>query len=132
MATARKNNNTIERKIFFYRVDGGLDDVGRPLPFDVAGSLAAVNKLSWSSGDRYLPDSDGNDVCCWIESKKDKPRLRIGRIRRSGLPPVEEAGRLATLPIKPSEGLAETAHVAFFPNDGVVGMEFNFYAPRAS
>jgi hypothetical protein len=120
----------VERRIYFYRIEAGVDDGGRPLPFDVRPALARIDALPFSTGGRYLTDEDGNHTCCWPEVAPGAcPRLRFGAIRRSGFPQVERGGALSPLHLAPASGLAEQVHVIFFP-DEIIGAEFNFYGPR--
>jgi hypothetical protein len=130
MAGSQPPVKTVERRIYFYRVDAGVDDGGRPLPFDARPALAWVDALPFTTDGRYLMDEDGNHTCCWPDPALGAcPRLRFGSIRRSGFPQVERGGALAPLHLAPSSGLAEQVHVIFFP-DGIIGAEFNFYGPR--
>jgi hypothetical protein len=58
-------------------------------------------------------------------------KLRLGIVRRSGLPDIEESGNITPLGILDGQGLVEIIHIVFFPNN-IVGAEFNFYGPRIS
>lgn len=124
---------TLERKIYFYRAYIGNDDNGLPLPFDPKPALAIVNQLPFKdvTGGRYLVDGDGDAVCCWVDDQGAQPRIRLGQVRRAGLPQIEESGNLSDLDIAKNAGLVETVHIIFFP-DNIVGMDFNFYGPRMS
>jgi hypothetical protein len=121
------------RKIYFYRVDAGVDGGGQPLPFDPSPALAAIARLPFADGrqSRYLPDADGNAICAWEEKSGRMPSLRFCSIRRTGLPQLEEAGTVSDLNIAANAGLVEPVHVMFFP-DNIVGADFNFYGPRLS
>ena len=128
----KQQSDTVERRILFYRLDAGFDESGGPKEVPVADVLAALDELEFSDEGRYLTEEDGNSICAWI----DKPgrrglRLQLGRIRRSGFPSVEVKGKRSPVPVPAQGGLAESFHAVFFP-DGIVGVEFNFYAPRAS
>ena len=129
---AAPGSATVERRISFYRVFAGLDDAGRPLPFDPGPALARVHRLPFTARGRYWQDGDGNATCCWVdcaEPTEPLQRLRFGHIRRSGLPQVERRGTLTPLHIPAASGLVEQVHVVFFPG-GIIGSEFNFYGPR--
>ena len=65
------------------------------------------------------------------DERAGQTRLRMGLIRRSGLPRVEDAGRVLPLAIASTQGLVEQTHLVFF-DKGIVGGEFNFYGPRPS
>lgn len=123
--------NAVERKIYFYRVDAGLDEAGRPLPFDPDPALRHITGLPFSEDGRYLVEADNNATCCWVDSTGPSQRLRWGEIRRSGLPQVEQLGSLSDLAIPANSGLVEVTHVVFFPHN-IVGCDFNFHGPRVS
>lgn len=124
---------TLERKIHFYRADVGQDGSGRPIPFDPSPALSAIGRLPFANGTggRYLVDDDGDAVCAWPASGRSIQTLRFCRIRRNGLPQLEQAGNVSDLNIAADAGLLEPVHVAFFP-DNIVGADFNFYGPRLS
>lgn len=124
---------TIERKIHFYRTDIGVDGGGRPLPFDPSPALNAITGRPFTDGNegRYLVGDDGNAVCAWPGASGAFPSLRFCQIRRTGLPQLEQAGRVSDLNIAADAGLLEPIHVAFF-RDNIVGADFNFYGPRLS
>lgn len=121
---------TVERKIYFYRVDAGLDEAGRPVPFDPAPTLRHIDKLPFTDNGRYLSAAADYDTCCWVD-RTTPGRLRLGNVRRAGLPQVERAGSVSPLSIPPRSGLLEETHIAFFP-DNIVGTVFNFHGPRIS
>lgn len=122
---------TIERKIYFYRVDAGLDEAGRPLPFNSTRVLQHIDSLPWTRQGRYWVDNEGKVTCCWVDALGLPHRVRIGNIRRTELPQVEETGVLSPLDIPPRSGIAEQIHVVFF-NNNIVGADFNYYGPRIS
>lgn len=124
---------TLERKIHFYRADIGVDGGGRPLAFDPAPALATINALPFSDGNngRYLVADDGNAVCAWPGASGTLQSMRFCQIRRTGLPQLEQAGRVSDLNIATDAGLLEPVHVVFF-SDNIVGADFNFYGPRLS
>lgn len=119
----------VERRIYFYRVDAGIDDAGRPLPCDLGPVLRGVDALPFTADGRYLADGDGNAICCWVDRHTSPQRLRFGNIRRSGFPQVERGGALTGLKIPAASGLVEQVHAICFP-DQIIGSEFNFYGPR--
>lgn len=121
----------VERKIYFYRVDAGLDGAGRPNPFNPAPILQHLHRLPFADDGIYWDAGDGHDTCCWVDVASSRGRLRFGNVRRSGLPQVERAGEVGALGIPASAGLLEQVHVIFFSHN-IVGSEFNFYGPRIS
>jgi hypothetical protein len=132
MATQRVSRvdvTTVERRIYFYRVDAGVDGAGRPLAFDPEPVLRCVNDLPFTTDGRYWQDAEGGYTCCWVDQLTDVPRLRFGHIRRSGFPLVERGGDITALRIPTASGLVEQVHVVFLPHL-IIGSEFNFYGPR--
>ena len=59
------------------------------------------------------------------------PSVRFCRVRRTGLPQLEQAGQISDLNLTPETGLLEAIHVTFFPNN-IVGAEYNHFGPRVS
>lgn len=121
---------TVFRNIHFYRLDWGMDDAGRPLTGSLDAALNRLSKLGFTDGGRYLRQPDGNVYCAWVDSQKSPRKLRFATIRHVGLPLVETSGVLKDLPISSQEGLYDPVHVVIFSDD-IVGVEFNFYGPRA-
>lgn len=118
-----------ERRIYFYRVDPGLEN-GQPRPQpNLTAMLRALDSLTHSVGGRYYSTDEGV-LTSWVDSAVAH-RMRFGHSRRSALPQVELGGRLSSLRIAQNAGLAEAVHVTFFQG-GIVGTDFNFYGPRVS
>lgn len=129
---AATKRQSLNRNIFFYRIDAGDDARGRPRTFDVKATLDHIHSLPFEDdGPRYQLVEDDNAICCWIDDSSSTGRLRIGAVRRTGLPQVDRSGVLTDLNIPLSAGLVEQVHVVFFPNR-IVGSEFNFHGPRLS
>lgn len=120
----------IERKIYFFRANVGVDEGGRPLPFRPTPALRRIDGLRFDPAGRYLDDGETR-LCCWIDQFGPRQRFRLGQIRRSGLPLVEREGTLTDLAIPEDSGLFEGIHIVVFENN-IVGMDFNFYGPRIS
>lgn len=131
-ATSRASRvPTLERKIHFFRANVGLTGAGRPLSLNLQSLLPRTGRLRFNSAGVYQDAADGNVTGVWIDRRQVTARIRIATIRRTALPMVEENGQLSALPLGQRAGLYEAAHVCFFPNN-IVGMEFNFYGPRAT
>lgn len=124
---AKSEVPTVERKVFFYRANCGLEESGKLLPFDPTAALKKIEAIPLDK--RYATFTPGQLTLLWIDSLKPPFRIRIGNSRRSGLPSVEKGGVLKPLSITSDSGIAEQTHVVFFP-DNIVGVEFNFYGPR--
>ena len=124
---------TLERAIHFYRANIGIDSGGRPLLFDPVPALVRIGKLPFTDdpSGRYLLGDDGNAVCAWPGPSASTATLRFCQIRRTGLPQLEQAGRVSDLDIAANAGLLEQVHVVFF-SENIVGADFNFYGPRLS
>ena len=125
--------NTLERKIYFYRAYVGDDENGDPMNFDPAPALNVISGLPFTNDDtgRYDSDADGNAVCLMSYFPGQVKNLQFSRVRRTGLPQLEEAGRITDLNVPPDAGLLETAHIVFFSNN-IVGIEYNHFGPRIS
>lgn len=123
---------TTERRIVFYRADGGLDDDGRPLLVDLAAALEHIGSLPFDDDGRYLAGSNDVITCSWVDHVGNPSRLRLANIRRSGLPQVEEVGNLLPLEIAERQGIADQTHISLFSReiDGIpmtiAGAVFNF------
>lgn len=119
------------RKIYFYKIYAGINAAGQPLNYDLKNVLERINRLSFQTTERYLLDSDEMEICCWIDDLRPPQRVRFGKINRTVFPQVEHRGNLTPLSIPKEHGLAECAHVMFFP-ENIVGIEYNYSGPRAS
>ena len=129
----RRDPNILERKIHFFRADIGVDDGGQALFFDPLPALRIINRLRFTDDEagRYKFESDGNALCLVDYFNGNNLGIRFGRIRRTGLPQLEQAGNITDLDLPPDSGLLETIHIVFFP-DNIVGAEYNHYGPRLS
>ncbi len=130
---SRRTRYSVDRKIYFFRADVGIDDGGLPLAFDPKPALAVIDQLPFVDGDsgRYQTDRNGNALCLVNHHDRGDICIRFGRIRRSGLPQIEQAGRIRDLSVAADEGLSEPIHVVAFP-DNVVGVDYNHFGPRIS
>lgn len=124
-----KKPSTVERKIYFYRIDCGNQENGSPIQFDCNSSLEHINTLPFQEDSRYLPDGEGNVYCAIIDDVKGS--LRFAQVRRMGLPLQENGGLLSELGLHQDAGLFEATHILFLPNN-IIGADFNFYGPRVS
>jgi hypothetical protein len=124
-------DRTVERKIYFYRIDVGIADDGAPVPFRAEAALQQIDSLDFTTEGRYLELRGGDALCSWVDRTQQPQRLRLATIRRTGLPHLEEAGELSPLEISERTGLYEPIHIVFFPGN-IVATEFNFYGPRPS
>lgn len=80
----------------------------------------------------YLADDDGEPCMgLWVHrAYANCIRLAIGTVRSDALPSVDDHGNVTSLDIA-DKSLLELTHCVFFPT-GIVGVEFNFYGPRAT
>ena len=131
--TSQPTNNLLERKILFFRADIGFDDGGIPLEFDPMPALTAIDALPFTNDyeGRYEAEVDGNALCLIIHQREPMASVRFCRVRRTGLPQLEQAGQITDLDLNPESGLLESIHVTFFPNN-IVGAEYNHFGPRVS
>ncbi len=124
---------TLERKIYFYRADIGADEGGQPLAFDPAPALDVIDSLPFTNDayGRYEFDADGNALSVRRHHTAPNIMLQFGRVRRNGLPQLEQAGNISDLVLDTDAGLLEAIHVVFFA-DNIVGAEYNHFGPRVS
>ncbi|MCU1669461.1 MAG: hypothetical protein JWP40_2388 [Blastococcus sp.] len=132
LSSVTSGRGTIQRSIYFYRADTGAES-GQPKPLDLTNELLTLDKLPFgdeAKGGRYVVSS-GDDLCAFVDSdpKRTPVRVRLARIRRSGMPQSELAGILTPVQLPDGAGLYEATHMVFFKNH-IVGVEFNFYGPR--
>ena len=123
-----KSSQTIQRKIYFYRANTDLDEDGSPTTFEPTAALRHIHELDFSTQGRYLNAGDVT-LCCWVRRTDPPQQFRFGHIRHTGLPLVENRGRLADLRIPEDSGLVEVTHLVVFEGN-IVGADFNFYGPR--
>lgn len=124
----------VDRRIFFYRVNAGVQETGEPKNVSFGPALRTIDHMPFSDGDngRYLASKDDDrELCCWVDKSQSPYQFKLAYIRRSEHPPVEHDGELSPLPLPRGQGLAELTHFMIFPK-GIVGAEFNFFGPRAS
>lgn len=129
------DDETIDRKIYFFRLEVFPNEDGSVPAFSIKDVLASIEKL------KFIPNSTGMDsryseagrnvIGAWPSMPGTQRRIELGRIRRRDLPSVEHAGNKSPLPIGKKDGLSESTHIMFFPKN-IVGAEFNFHGPRAT
>jgi hypothetical protein len=126
---ASRGVQTVERKVHFYRLIAGTS-LPRPV-FNPLLAAQLIDGIGFIDGKRYLDVEDGKALCVWPVPTTGNVKLRMGIVRRSGLPDIEEGGNIIPLGIADGQGLVEVMHMVFFPNN-IVGAEYNFYGPRIS
>ncbi len=133
-----QDKSCVFRKIYFYRIYAGGNSAGIPDSYDVKQALAAINTLRFEPKARYMHDEDGYEICCWVDDLKSPQKATFGKIKRGDLPQIEKRGELADLSLPEESGLAECAHVMFFPEIvrgieyTIVSIEHNYEGPRVS
>lgn len=129
----------VERKIHFFRVGLYVVAGGALVPVSdynntVSRVLNAINRLGFQGQpNRYLDLGGANRLFLCIDSNSNQ--IYYGKAvmaRRELLPDLERSGNLSPLHIPVDSGLAEITHFVLFANYRVVGVEYNFYGPRAS
>ena len=84
---------------------------------------------------RYEFDVEGNALCVVNHYRQTNTTLRFCRIRRTGLPQLEQAGRISDLDLDPDTGLLEATHVVFFSGTFAgtfAAADYNHFGPRLS
>lgn len=124
-------SRTIKKNIYFYRVDIGLDPAGQDIPFPARAIFQEIqNEIANRPGRIYVNQANsGYAIKCTIDQVSPRPRIALGKIRRENLPRQDRLGVVTDLEIPHDAGLLEESHIVFFDNN-IVGVEFNFYAPR--
>lgn len=121
----------INRRIYFFKTSVHHPDKTVANQFDVKEICKQIDQFAFSTGERYMNTRNG-EISVWPDYRhSERVKLKIGTVRRSGLPHTEEEGKIEPLDLRDTQGLVEQTHVVFFPH-GIVGAEFNFYGPRVS
>lgn len=118
-------SRTLRRKVYFFRIA----DYGEMRPL-LEGCVEAIDQLPFNDQGRYLAtESDDVILALFVTSAKFPIKLQFGKIRRSALPMVEDAGKISPLKIAQRAGIIDWSHIVIF-EDGTVAAEFNQDAPR--
>ncbi|GEM02198.1 hypothetical protein SAMN05421839_10573 [Halolactibacillus halophilus] len=133
------SNNEIIRKIHFFRFEiselqPGTNNFQRHSnPKEVFKNIAELELKGDHERSRFKYYLN-NDVSFLIDTNisADSIQGRFAISRRSALPEIETAGVLKPLEIPMNSGLAEIIHFIYYPADDVLGVEFNFFGPRAT
>ncbi len=85
---------------------------------------------------KYLTAYDENVLFMKVDNtdlvQSETIDVQFAISRRNLLPLIEDKGVLTDLTIPTNAGIAEITHFVYFLNDGIIGVEFNFYGPRAT
>ena len=115
----------VPRKVFFFR----LADYAEYHPL-LEECFRRIDTLPFTEDGRYLPTvSEDTVLAVFVTSFTYPIKIQFGRIRRSDLPLVENAGDISPLQIEQSAGIIDWSHIMIF-DDGTVAAEFNRDAPR--
>ncbi|WP_146081601.1 hypothetical protein [Clavibacter michiganensis] len=123
----------VERRIYFYRIDAGTDSSGAPILLDLRPTIERASNIPFAEDSpRYWTQRDGDAIALWPHpSGASFGEFSLAAIRRTSLPQSELLGNLTNLQLMRGAGLHEPIHFKLFDNN-IVGVEFNFYAPRPS
>ena len=119
MARAKKKKEEpkqriITRKIFFYRVNAGVEtDTGEPRKVNFGPAIKHLTGLPFTTDGRYLDTDDGKQLCCWPDNLQLPYRLRLANIRRGQHPPVENEGTFSPLVLGAGRGLGRSLTLSF-------------------
>jgi hypothetical protein len=117
----------VSRKVYFFEIAEKADF----LPI-IESCISQIEQLPFNDQGRYLPTTDTDNVLVLFVTTSAFPlRLQFGRIRRSDLPLIENAGQISPLKIAQGAGILDWAHMILF-EDGILAAEFNRDAPRIS
>lgn len=116
----------IYRNISFYKLN--TKNYGKDIdPIDI---FSHINNLPFDEDGRYLLLNDGNVRLLHVLNTKIPLKIIYGTTRRRNLPLLEKKGISSPLEISDNEGLYEPTHAIIF-NNNIIGMENNYYGPRA-
>src|SRR5205823_13825374 len=73
----RPRSNAVERSIYFYKTDFGLDEAGHPIAGDLVPALRHIESLAWTPDGRYFDLGDDNFMCCWVDAATQRARVRL-------------------------------------------------------
>lgn len=148
-----KQNNSVTRNFYFYdvslfdNVGGGIEPVKNPKGkfneiFDYVKNITDQIEKSTKAKEKRillkditLKTDDGDLIYVIVDSLSEEAiKFRIVLCRNNALPFVENNGELKFLADCLPEGfsLAEITHCIIFPDDGVMGAEFNYAGARPS
>ena len=125
-----KEIQTVERKVYFFRADLGLNPDNTPASIHPKELLVKLGTLSFDKDERYYFLGSG-DALCALEpfEAEGHDALRFCKVRRTGLPQLERRGNVTDLDLEIDQGLIEPIHMVFFP-DNVIGAEVYREGPR--
>jgi len=124
---------TIDRKIHFFQISAkptnGLNLSSAEL---LQHAFEHINDLEFNSGEsgRYLKIDGTKSQSIVVNSNNGSIKAKIGTRRTGGLPSIENKGEEKPLDLKEDDSLFEPSHFIIFEN-GILGMEYNFFGPRA-
>jgi hypothetical protein len=118
-------SNKIERRIYFYRILCKKDKK----EVNLSSVFSHIDTLSFNSSGRYFPISNDRILSMYVESTTNPIKVKLGTIRKSGLPLIEKSGNTTPLSLPIGAGLYEPVHIMIFENN-VMGFESNYYGPR--
>jgi|TARA_R100000049_G_C1947060_1_gene92643 hypothetical protein len=122
-----RDDPTVTRKVYFFRI-AHFDQVREGL----SGACERIEGLEFNDRGRYRTDGASNyRYSLYPDTTKFPIRLRFGRIRRDGLPQIEQVGELETLALDEDAGLVDISHIVIF-QDGFVAAEWNADGPKLS
>lgn len=119
----------VKRRIHFYRADPGIDEDTRQIKaFEPVPIINHIDSLG--AVEKQLQRADGDLTFCRIFNGGRYPRLRLSTVRMAEIPEGFDRRDSSsfTFEIAEEQGIAESSHMAFFPNN-ILGLEYNYRGP---
>lgn len=122
----------IERKIHFFKIAATSKKLDNPSFELLNHSFDHIDTLGFHDGEdgRYLKIDRSKSYSMIVNRNNKTIQAKIGTRRTGGLPSIENNGKEKPLDLGEDDSLFEPSHFIIFSN-GILGMEYNFFAPRA-
>jgi hypothetical protein len=116
---------TVPRKVYFFKMS--LTKGGRKV--SAKDVFCKLQNLPCDYQGRMMQISDAKDVHLYVESSEWPIKARLSNYKKHDWPTAAIQDRRFPLNVPDGGSICEATHFVVF-NNGVVGMEYNQYAPR--